>query len=136
MGMIASILAGLGVIIGFILNYIAKEEIEAGQRNLLWLYRTLILGVVIWGLFLQDVTLALIALAWGGFTFFSGFNLYSAAFAGTIAGLSDDKVILSLVFLAGIPRGSLFSKVNAIIWFVIFAAFAVLTSYSKKMSGL
>jgi hypothetical protein len=107
--LISLIVSYLGVFAGYGLSKIAKEEVSAGERNLLILKRFILIAILIG--FFFGTKISLIAIIAFGIIILLGLYLrQDYAALGIVFGLHTDFVMSSLIFLYGFPKGSLLHK--------------------------
>lgn len=134
-------IAFLGIVVGYILSKFTKEEIKLGRKYFIWLEKTIlfILAVAliynIWGdywVLIGGVVFGFIVAFLINLYFFLGLALFSSF------SISNDFVLLiaALVFMFGLPFGSLMKKLNILEEILLFALPFILVFFSNVNTNL
>jgi len=114
-----SLISFLGIIVGIILNKIAKEEIKFGKfgaRYFVWMKRIiLILLIIIVTYFIENIALVLSFFIIGFILSIFLSEYFSLSLAMLFGFLNESKVFIiisSLVFLYGLPYGSMLRRIK------------------------
>ncbi len=115
--LLITIIAFSGLLIGYLLTFLAKEEIKPGQKYFLWLerlFRLAIIVVLLWMIATPKAMLIpfILGIVVGLFLKFR--YLYLGLGVAAASSLSIDVFVLvaALIFVYGLPYGSMSSKLK------------------------
>lgn len=116
-----------GLLMGYLLTFLVKEEIKPGQKYFLWLERVLrlvIIGMLLWIIATPKAMLLpfIIGIIVGLFLKIRYFYLGLALAAASSLPMNLFVVVAALVFVYGFPYGSISSKLklpfHALLFFI------------------
>ena len=116
---LVSLISFLGVVVGFILNKLAKEEIKFGKfgaRYFVWMKRIILIAlIIIAAYFTKNIALVLSFFIIGFILSIFLSEYFSLSFAMLLGFLNGNKLLIliaSLVFLYGLPYGSMLRRIK------------------------
>ena len=135
------VIAFLGVVVGYILSKFTKEEIKPGRKYFIWLKKIILFILAIallynvWGdywVLIGWVVFGFIVAFLINLYFFLGLALFSSF------SISNDFVLLvaALVFMFGLPFGSLMKKLDILEGALLFALPFILVFFSNVNTNL
>ncbi len=125
--LLIAIIAFSGLLIGYLLTFLVKEEIKPGQKYFLWLERILrlaIIAVLLWVVATPKAMLLpfIIGIIIGLFLKIRYFYLGLVLAAASSLPMNLFVVVAALVFVYGFPYGSISSKLklpfHALLFFI------------------
>jgi len=132
---IALIISYFGVFVGFELSKIAKEEVIAGKKNLASLEWALRLFILIMFFALTDFGLLSFVLIMVLIVIIESIFKDNYSWLGLLFGLNPDFLIGSLIFVYGLPRGSLMlekSYLSILKKTIVFVIIGVIVLFVRK----
>ncbi len=123
---LAFIVVYLGFFVGYYLSRIAKEEVAVGRRNLIIFQKTISFVILVWFLANSTISLLFKLILTAIFIINEIAIRNDYLLPGIVFGIMPDYALSSLIFIYGLPTGSLLMKdkikmiFRKTIWFVVF----------------